>query len=524
MNSLTHFSTRRLVFVVLNILLLSGCATLPEVVDRPVTRAYTDTNDTLIGEKLASRKLTNSGQSGFYLLADGLDAFVARAILANSAERSIDVQYYLWHNDLVGQLFSRLLLDAADQGIRIRILLDDMALANGDTGALSLNTHPNVEVRIFNPFSRNVNRTSQFITRFGSVTRRMHNKSFTVDNQMSIIGGRNIGNEYFAADPDFAFGDLDVITVGPVVGKISKSFDLYWNHNLAYPISAFKNAAKVTADLNLMREKLDLVFTLEQSSDYLQALKNSQLAEEMRTNSTTFYWGSGDLMYDHPGKITADRDQLDLHLLPQLRRYGADINQELIIYSPYFVPGKPGVKRLRDLIDKGVRVRVLTNSLASTDVGVVHAGYARYRKAMLRAGVELYELNSVLTRKQRKEKKGLGGSSKASLHAKSFVLDRKRVFVGSLNIDPRSVVENTEIGVVIESQAMAGEMSDWFDQSIENIAFQLALEPNRSGGESIIWKITEEGVPRVYTSEPNAGFWRRLGVNLMRLLPIESQL
>ena len=221
--------------MVLGSLLGYGCATLPKDFERPESQAYTDTDNTRLGQSRRAEKAAHPGQSGFLLLGNGLDAFVARAVLAQAAERSIDAQYYLLHNDMVGRLFIDQLLKAADRGVRVRLLVDDMDLGGRDLGAAVLDSHPNMEVRIFNPFSRKTGRISQFITRMGSVTRRMHNKSFTVDNQVTILGGRNIGNEYFEADPDLAFADLDVLAIGPVVEEVSTAFDLYWNSELAYP-------------------------------------------------------------------------------------------------------------------------------------------------------------------------------------------------------------------------------------------------------------------------------------------------
>jgi putative cardiolipin synthase len=218
--------------------LVTACATLPENVGRKETFAYPDTVDTRLGREISREEAAHPpGESGFHLLGNGLDAFVARAVLAHVAERSIDVQYYLYHDDLVGRLLTWQLLQAADRGVRVRLLVDDMDLAGRDLGVAALDSHPDVEVRIFNPFSRRAGRWSQYLTRSGSVTRRMHNKSFTADSQAAILGGRNIGNEYFEADPDLAFADLDVIGVGPVARDVSTAFDLYWNSELAYPVS-----------------------------------------------------------------------------------------------------------------------------------------------------------------------------------------------------------------------------------------------------------------------------------------------
>jgi putative cardiolipin synthase len=505
-------------------LFISGCATLPENVDRPVSYALTDTEDTAWGKSRQDERAANSGKSGFILLENGLDAFVARALMAEFAERSIDVQYYLYHNDLTGRLLTHQLLKAADRGVRVRLLVDDMGLAGRDLGSAVLDSHPNIEVRIFNPFSRNVGRLSQFVTRLGSVTRRMHNKSFTVDNQATILGGRNIGNEYFEADPDIAFADLDVLLIGPVVEDVSASFDDYWNNDLAYPINILVKKSPTREEIKDKKQKLNEFIAQQQDSTYIQALQNSDLARDLRQQSVILHWGKAEAVFDMPEKILDDRTKSDIHLTAQIKHYGDRIEKELIILSPYFVPGKKGVESLVKLKKKGVAIRILTNSLASTDVGVVHAGYAKYRKDLLRADIEIYELNKKISKKQRKEKKGQEGSSKASLHAKTFVLDRKWVFIGSLNLDPRSVYENTEIGVVITSPKVARYMAEQFDKNIDKAAFRLELHTDEDGYRSMLWHGYENEEKRIYTVDPYTGFWRRTGVWFMGLLPIESQL
>jgi len=277
-------------------------------------------------------------------------------------------------------------------------------------------------------------------------------------------------------------------------------------------------------DLDRRRKVLADFVAQQRESEYLQALRSSDIITRLKNDNFEFDWGKSRLLYDDPAKITANRDQTDLHLVTQLKPFKDQISRELTIFSPYFVPGREGVENLQKLRARGVRVRILTNSLASTDVSAVHAGYAKYRKYLLRAGVELYEVDKTLSKKQRKDKKGLEGSSKASLHAKSFAIDRQRVFIGSLNLDPRSVVENTEIGVMIESAKLAGELSTWFDQKIDAVAFRLALEKDRNGDEIIVWHRSIDAVDYRYTTEPNTSFWRRFGVGFLKLLPIESLL
>jgi putative cardiolipin synthase len=505
--------------------LLCGCASLPENIDQEPSFALTDTADTTLGKALSDDIATHSGDSGFHTLGKGLDAFAARALLAHTAERSIDAQYYLWHHDLVGRLFTDAMLRAADRGVRVRLLIDDMALdKNRDTGVAALDRHANIEVRVFNPFNRKNSRWMQMLTSFDDVTRRMHNKSFTVDNQVTIVGGRNIGNEYFEADPSLAFGDLDVMAVGPVVADVSASFDLYWNSSISYPVSTLVEDRASAQELEERRRKHDEFMERQKDSAYMQALRNSDLIARIKNDKLEFDWGYAQVLYDDPAKVKAGREQTELHMSSQLEPFGTLISREMTLFSPYFVPGREGVAKFEALRAKGVRVRILTNSLASTDVSAVHAGYSKYRKYLLRAGVELYEVDNALTREQRKEKKGLEGSSKASLHAKSFVIDRERIFIGSLNFDPRSVVENTEIGIMIESADMAEEMTAWFDQNIDRIAFRLALEENDDGEEILVWQRSIDGENLRYTTEPNTGFWRRFGVGFLGMLPIESLL
>jgi len=509
---------------ILALLLIGGCATLPKDFDRPESYAYTDTDDTSFGKANRDEMLAHPGQSGFLLLASGLDAFVARALLAHGAERSIDAQYYLYHDDLTSRLFTDQLVKAANRGVRVRLLVDDIGLEGRDLGAAVMESHPNIEVRIFNPFSRNASRIIQLVTRLGSVTRRMHNKSFTVDNQATILGGRNIGNAYFEADPDLDFHDLDVVAIGPVAREVSVSFDRYWNSKLAYPASVLKGEASTPEEIEQKRRLLKEFVAQQADSAYLQALHDSNLAKDIRHDLLRYHWGEAEVLYDEPEKLVQDFSKSEFHLATKIDPYFEGVQEELIIVSPYFVPGKQGTAFLRQLSERGVRVRILTNSLASTDVGIVHSGYSKYRKDLLRAGIELYEMNQKTSKKDRKRKKGKYGSSKSSLHAKAFIFDRKQVFIGSLNLDPRAVLHNTEIGVVLASTEIASGVGDWFDRNIEQKTFRLELRTDEDGYDQILWHGLENGEQRFFDVDPYTGFWRRFGIGFMSLLPIESQL
>lgn len=502
---------------------ISACTSLPEKVERVESRAFTDTENTPLGKEARELSEKHGGKDGFLLLESGIDAFAARAILVEEARRSIDVQYYLYHPDLVGGLFTGILLDAAERGVRVRILLDDMDFDGRDRDLALVNRHPNIEIRIFNPFDRRVLRGLQFVTGLGSVTRRMHNKSFTVDNAYTILGGRNIGDEYFDADPQVEFADLDVVAVGDVVRDVSTAFDLYWNSELVYPVESIIEERVSDEEYRQLIDRVNSFQATHEQSVYIQALYNSDLYRKAVKDELAYYWGDAEVVVDDPEKIMHSRDASELHLTTQLEPYFQNIKKELVIVSPYFVPGREGVEFFKTLIDRGVRVVILTNSLASNDVGVVHAGYANYRDDLLRIGVELYEMNKKLTRAQRKEKKGMSGSSKASLHAKTFMLDRKLVFIGSLNLDPRSFYENTEIGLVLHSEKLAEDMVEDILGGLEKNTFRLEIIPGEDV-DQILWHGFEDGKPVTYEVEPHTGFWRRLGVGLMSILPMESQL
>lgn len=519
-----NISIRQLstVAVTIALFLLSSCARLPENIDINPSWYFKNTGDTVLGRIVRKQGKKATGQSGFVLLGDGLDAFVARAVLAASAERSIDLQYYLYHADLVGGLLAAQLLQAADRGVRVRILLDDIDTGGRDRNLAILDSHPNIEIRLFNPFIRGRFRLPQYLTRFGNVTKRMHNKSFTVDNQATIVGGRNIGNEYFEADPDKNFGDLDVLAIGPVVKEVSESFDLYWNSDLAYPVSSLYTR---TIDKGSLEEARSFFSSLQQEQDdspYVQALKNSPLANVMRNNSLSFAWGEATAIYDKPEKISNSERSPESLLTPQLGEYVNKIRSEMIILSAYLVPGEEGVRFLRQLSEKGIKIKILTNSLASTDVAAVHAGYAKYRRELLKAGIELYELKKTSERPPHGNK--ISGSSGASLHAKSFIFDREVLFIGSFNFDPRSYRENTELGLIFHSPQLARKIGGHLDKTIHDNAYKLELMTTREGNEVLKWIEYDGDRQIIHYREPDVSLWRRLFVGFASLLPIEGQL
>ena len=509
-------------------LLTGGCSTLPADYQRVPSVAVGDTEQTRLGRSLAPQLLEHPGKSGFLPLGNGLDAFVARLALAEAAERTLDVQYYLFHDDATGRLFAAYLVRAADRGVRVRLLLDDMDMGGRDAGLAAISGHPNIEIRLFNPFPSRTMRFMNFLSHFGTVTRRMHNKSFTADNQVTIVGGRNIGDEYFEAAEGANFGDMDVLAVGPVVREVSTAFDRYWNSDLAFPVSALD----VEVDPALVaRARAYLAQEIEALPDtiYGRRLLEASLTKRLEAGDLHLFWATSRLLYDLPDKVRTDPDDRSTHLGPELGDLLASVEKDLILVSPYFVPGKEGTALLRSLVERGSRVTVLTNSLAATDVPAVHAGYARYRRALLEAGVELYEMRPTAGAGEGQDRRF--GESQASLHAKTLVFDRESVLVGSMNLDPRSNLLNTEMGILIESPELAGLILQWRDRELPEVAWRVELEQG-DGAQSplatqprLVWTGRENGeLVRHYDKEPDAGLWERLQAFLFRLLPVESQL
>ena len=505
-------------------LIFSGCASLPSNVARDESHALQDTATTTLGLQSNAAQQTHPGQSGFRPLRSGVDALLARIVLADAAQRSLDVQYYIWHDDLTGRLFANALLRAADRGVRVRVLLDDVGAKANDQILLSIDSHPNIEIRLFNPIASRTFRGLGMLSDFSRVNRRMHNKAFVADNQAAILGGRNIGDEYFEASSEVAFGDLDVLTVGPVVGEVSNAFDQFWNAPSSYPIAALLDRSVGSENLTALRAELAAYIEANRDSPYVTHA-GSRLAEESKSGRYDFYWGKATLLYDDPAKISHATDVTEGNLLPQFSGIGLQTRQELLIVSPYFIPGKEGVAWLRGLVARGVRVTVLTNSLAATDVGAVHSGYQHYREALLEGGVVLYELKPGAVQPAKTEKKTKGyGASRASLHAKTFVFDRQAVFIGSLNLDPRSVRLNTEIGVVCESAPLAEDIAGALERNLDSIAWRLERVVDASGSSHIEWVETSAEGERRYSEEPEVSAMRRFSVWFLGLLPIESQL
>jgi putative cardiolipin synthase len=503
----------------LALLALAGCASLPSDYPRSISHAVTGTADTRLGRLAATVRARREATSGVHLLSRGLDAFSARLALIQLAERSLDVQTYIWRNDTTSRLLAAALLRAADRGVRVRLIVDDAGVPTDDTLMRVLDAHPAIELRLFNPVANRRARLLSALLDFDRSNRRMHNKSFTADNQATIVGGRNIGDEYFEARLDLEFDDLDVLAVGQAVSEVSASFDQYWNSEAAYPIQALGPGFGTTADIEQAAAALEHFADSRHGDAHAKAVRDNHLPRELADGTLAFTPAAVRVLADEPGKLDQERPDSATYLLTRMRPEFVALRREVIFISPYFVPGDGGLANLQRLRARGVRVRVVTNSLIATDVPAVHAGYARYRPALLAAGIELYEVKP--TRQRRSAPAGLRGSSRASLHAKALVFDCRQLFVGSMNIDPRSIATNTELGLVIDAPELAQRMCDGVEQALPARAWRVERQAASEPGWELAWITVEDGREVRLDREPRAGIWRRLQTWLFSLVPIE---
>jgi putative cardiolipin synthase len=504
--------------------LAAGCAALPSLEGREESFALTDTQETRLGRSVAALTAEHPGKTGIHPLALATDAFAARALLAEAAQRSIDAQYYIWHGDQTGLLLFDTLASAARRGVRVRILLDDQNTRGLDETIAALGTIPNVEVRLYNPFAQRGARFTEYLGDFDRVNHRMHNKAFIADSQAAIVGGRNIGNEYFGAGTQVPFRDLDVLAIGSAVREIYAQFDLYWNSASAYPSTRI--VAKPAPDAAArLEERFAAARADPESRLYLDAVRGAPLVQELLEHRLALEWADARLVRDDPAKTLDKKVREDTLLLSEFMATVAPARASFDIISPYFVPGEKGTAALEKLAQSGVHIRVLTNSLAGTDVAVVHSGYAKRRCQLARAGVRLYELKPALEDGRAREKSkssGGSGSSAARLHAKTFAMDGERVFVGSFNFDPRSALLNTEMGLVIESRELARRLSATFDDYIPANSYEVRA---RTDGDACVEWIERTAAGEVrHETEPGAGWGRRAWLGFLMLLPLDWML
>jgi putative cardiolipin synthase len=498
-------------------ILLSGCASIDLDYPKQTSTAVLETGDTQLGQQISPLVANYPGESGFLLLSDGIDALATRLLMAQLAEQTLDAQYYLITNDDIGHIFIGALLEAADRGVRVRLLLDDIQTQGYDAGMGALDSHPNFEVRIFNPFGARSARAAN-IMHYRRVNRRMHNKSITADNQVTIVGGRNIAAEYFAYRNDVNFTDVDVLAAGPVVQDVSTMFDTYWNSRYAAPMQALGAIPDDPGkDLQSLRERIREAWVAAKQTPYRDAFSESWDTYVAETGES-FEWAPYELVYDSPDKADSALAKQAESIVTSLKRAVNSATLELTIVSPYFVPLNSGIEYLAELQSRGVQVNVITNSFAANNHAVVHSGYSPARIPLLRAGVRIFEVRADAT--VAGVDRGGSGASLSTLHTKSFLVDRKRLFIGSFNWDPRSAYINTELGVIIDSAELGELAGRKIDLALDEKAYEVLLDDrgqlrwvDRSGAEEIS-----------FHSEPDMTWWDRFTVGLMRILPIKGQL
>lgn len=521
--------------------LLAGCSLLlaswalvacsqPQLSEPPpVTSAFDQPAQTELGRLVAPRAAAHPGTSGLVPLRHGLDAFAARVGLMERAERAIDLQVYIFHDDVTGRLLMQRMLAAADRGVRVRLLLDDMGSAGIDDLIAAADLHPGLEVRLFNPFARGpMPGLARFLDMMFSprlLNHRMHNKLLAVDGIAGVVGGRNVGDEYFDASEGVNFADLDLLAFGPVAEELGRNFDGYWNSPHAMPLTAWSSLRREQEEYEELRSALDAHLQEQRGSRYEERLRASDLVQQAIAGKLQPIWAPTHAVSDLPEKITARKEEVAATLLiTQMGEMLPQAVKSLDVVSPYFVPREAGIAWLAEHAARGVQVRILTNSLAATDVTAVHAGYAPARRELLASGVALYELRPRGEEVDAAHRSGFLGSSSASLHAKTFTLDRRVVFIGSLNLDPRSVVLNTELGLIIDSEELAAILTADFDNlSSDRFSWALALELDGNSTQ-LVWRGAEAGQPVELHHEPSTSWWQRFKVGLLRMLPIEGQL
>lgn len=459
--------------------------------------------------------------SGYHPIVTGANAFASRSILTDMATRNIDAQYYIWHNDQAGQLLLKDLWKAAERGVLVRLLLDDFNNdATFDQHLLRFSSHPNIAVRIINPLMHRKFQTLNYVTGLPRINRRMHNKSMTFDKQITIIGGRNIGDEYLSNDKNSQFADLDVLLIGKVVADIDNSFTSYWSSPLSFDIETL-----VTADDNAPSDFLSALDKLgpddkKEENDltiYKTAIEDSTIDSDLINKRVPFRWTDMQFLSDDVGKLTKSVPA-DTNLVHQLRTLLGTPTKQLTIISSYFVPTKDGVNTLVKLAEAGIDIKILTNSFDATDVTAVHSGYSQWRPNLLRAGVKIYELKSTASEEQRENKLWKARSqSSTSLHAKTFAVDDHQVFIGSYNVDPRSANINTEMGVIINDDELARQLHGALSDDLLSQAYEVKLLDNGN----LQWQTMENDKKVVYDSEPRVDVSDHVWLTIMSWLPID---
>ena len=523
---------------------LAACATLPPGADYPKDRStsFAQPETTRLGQALAKAYAAHRGQSAFRIVPYGTDGLLLRTQLIRAAQRSLDIQYYIFAEDDTGKLIQQSILDAADRGVRVRILVDDEnSFLKGESQEIiaSLNAHRNIELRLFNPFAYRGRlpalRYMDLFLEEPRVNHRMHNKLFVADNAVAVVGGRNVADEYFdAGAPVVRFGDFDVVAFGPVVPQLSSSFDEFWNSSLSIPEQALAPVAPLTPSLPEARAMLAAHRSGVDLEDLQRRLDRGDPLNGLLDGRLTLTGANATVVADPPEKAKVPPGEV-FHspVARALIRAMRAAQREVVIVSPYLVPGAHVLAVLEELRQRNVKVRILTNSLSSTDAPIVHSAYRRYRLPLLEAGVELSEVRAASDgggSASGGSRQGSGSSGSSSgeapfaLHAKLYVFDQKRVLIGSANFDRRSFKVNTEIGLLIDSPELAREIHAQFEQfAASPKSYRLALE-EAALGPRIRFRTQVDGKTVDLDDDPDTTAWRRFEVAMYSMLPIDELL
>jgi putative cardiolipin synthase len=484
---------------------LGGCGMLPQRADTPYEGALKASPDSMLA-KIAESSIPSPELTGFRLMPIGVYALDTRVALAQRARYSLDVQYYQFNNDDTGRLMMRNLRDAAKRGVRVRLLVDDLYTTGGDPLFIGLAAFPNVEVRLFNPFCCGreslLGKYTTSLVDFGRLNHRMHNKLFIADGAMVVAGGRNIGDEYFMRSMTDNFVDMDALMVGAVVPQLQAIFDRYWNSPQVYPVQQIIHTdldrEAVQGNFNHLVDEGEQMMSL--TLPPVDILGYGPVREDLDAGRLGLLWGKATAFADSPAKVTAMTAEaarsmsVSMNVMDMVMKS----QSEVVLSSPYFIPGPMGVQAFGELRKRNVKVTILTNSLASNDEPLVHTGYARYRVELLKDGVDLYELSP--TRIHKAKRLMFPGMSLGRLHAKTAIIDRSTVFIGSMNLDPRSASKNTELGIIAESPQLAKEVARVIQISKLQSAYRLRFGPD---GQSLQWLAMDDDGDVVLTEEPD---------------------
>ena len=519
MNKLARRSLQGLILIVVLVVLgwIFADQLMPRAVGAPGHALPVVPGQTAIDRAVEPQLAAHPDESGAVMVSDGLDAFALRAATARASGRSLDAMYYIWHDDITGRLLGRELWMAAKRGVRVRLLLDDMDTAGKDAALVALDAHPRIEIRLYNP-ARNrsgPDRVLEMLVRGLNLNHRMHNKAWIVDNRLAIVGGRNIGEEYFDASTEANFHDMDVALAGPVVDQASAIFDRFWNSEAVIPVDAMTSVSKKEIDAFLAM--IEAESNTEAAQKYLLRVAREVPIADYFEGAVPIHWSARMQVLSDP-PLKWKEDSRPEWLVEHLARQLGSTRQQAMLISPYFVPGESFTGKLVASVAAGKEIGIITNSLAANDVLAVHGGYSRYRKDLLKGGVQLHEL-----RAQSGDVTGrsLLGSSGASLHTKAYVIDDEQGFIGSFNLDPRSMKLNTEMGLLFEQPGLAKALADEYRYlSSPTLSYQVTLDETGQ----LVWLDARSTPPARLHKEPESSTWQRAVATVMRWLPIESQL